>query len=262
MSEVSTITAGAFCWPELSTTDQKGAVAFYRSLFGWALEDAPMGPGETYSMFKVRGKNVGGAYTMRNDERAMGAPPHWNSYVAVANVDESTKKAKSLGAKVLAEPLDVMEAGRMSVLQDPTGAAICLWQAKLQPGAQVLGETGSLVWTELATRDPKAAEKFYSSLFGWTMKPSTNPNMQYTEIYNQGAGQGGILPITPEMGNMPPAWTPYFGVDDVDKTAAKAKESGGKVYMGPQDIPNVGRFAVLGDPQGAPFCVFKGAVAH
>src|SRR5262249_51050872 len=144
MAEVSTITAGAFCWPELSTTDQKAAVAFYRNLFGWGLEDAPVGPGETYSMFSIRGKHVSAAYTMRPEEKAMGAPPHWNSYVAVVNVDESTKKAKTLGAKVFAEPFDVMDAGRMSVLQDPAGAVVSLWQAKKHTGAQVVGATGTL----------------------------------------------------------------------------------------------------------------------
>ena len=69
---------------------------------------------------------------MRPDEKQMGVPPHWNSYVTVANVDEAAKKAQSLGGKVLAPPFDVMDAGRMAVLQDPTGAVFQVWQAETQ----------------------------------------------------------------------------------------------------------------------------------
>ena len=258
MPTVTTHAPGTFCWPELATTDQKGAVAFYRSLFGWDVNEQPIGPTETYSMFRLQGKSVGAAYSMRAEERQRGVPPHWGSYVAVENADAAAKKAQELGAKVIAPPFDVMEAGRMAVLQDPTGGVFMVWQAKNHVGAEVIDDPGSLCWTELATRDSKAAETFYTSLFGWSAKHGTD-GMEYTELANRGKQQGGILPITPQMGNMPTAWTPYFAVNDVDATAAKAKELGGKVYMGPQDLPKVGRFAVLADPQGAVFDIFKSA---
>lgn len=122
MAEFTTHTPGTFTWPELATTDQKSGVAFYRSLFGWDANEMPLGPGETYSMFQLKGKEVGAACTMQTQERQMGVPPHWNSYVTVKNVDESAKKAESLGAKLFMPPFDVMDAGRMAVLQDPTGA--------------------------------------------------------------------------------------------------------------------------------------------
>jgi predicted enzyme related to lactoylglutathione lyase len=171
------------------------------------------------------------------------------------------KRATGLGAKVFAPPFDVMDAGRMAVLQDPTGAVFHVWQAGKHIGAQLLDEPGALCWTELATNDTKTAEKFYTSLFGWTAKTSNDAGMEYTELTNQGRPQAGLMAITPQMGNMPPAWTPYFQVTDVDATTAKAKSLGGQVFMGPQDIPKVGRFSVLADPQGAPFCVFKRAGA-
>ena len=84
MAEVTSHPPGTFSWPELATTDQKAAVSFYRALFGWDVNDQPMGPDETYSMFQLRGKEIGAAYTMRPEERQSGAPPHWNSYVTVA----------------------------------------------------------------------------------------------------------------------------------------------------------------------------------
>ena len=91
MADITSHVPGAFSWPELATTDQKGAVAFYRALFGWDLNEQPMGPTEMYSMFQMRGKEVGAAYTMRPEERQAGAPPHWNNYVTVTNVDEAVK---------------------------------------------------------------------------------------------------------------------------------------------------------------------------
>jgi len=258
MPTVTTHAPGTFCWPELATTDQKSAVAFYRTLFGWDVDEQPIGPTETYAIFKLRGKNICAAYSMRAEERQRGVPPHWGSYVSVADADAATTRAQELGAKVLAPAFDVMDAGRMAVLQDPTGGVFMVWQAKKHVGAEVLGDPGSLCWTELATRDTKAAEKFYTSLFGWTAKHGTD-GMEYIELANKGQQQGGILPITPQMGNMPTAWTPYFMVTDVDATAAKVKELGGRVYMGPQDLPKVGRFAVVADPQGAMFDIFKSA---
>src|SRR6478736_6508190 len=170
VADIASHVPGAFSWPELATTDQKGAVAFYRALFGWDLNEQPMGPGEVYSMFQMRGKHVGAGYTMRPDERKMGVPAHWNSYVTVADADESAKQAESLGAKVLAPPFDVMDAGRMAVIQDPTGAVFQLWTPNRSIGAQILNEPGALCWTELTTSDPKAAEAFYTGLFGWTPK--------------------------------------------------------------------------------------------
>jgi predicted enzyme related to lactoylglutathione lyase len=255
--EFSSHAPGTFCWPELATTDQKGAVDFYRALFGWDVVESPIGPTETYSMFNINGKNVGGAYSMRAEELQHGVPPHWNAYVMVANADEAVKRAQALGANVLAPAFDVMDAGRMAVLQDPTGASFCVWQAGKHSGAALLRETGALCWTELATRDTKAAEQFYTSLFGWTAKTGTDGGMEYTEFSNQGTGQAGMMPMVPQMGDAPPYWMPYFAVADCDVAVAKTKDLGGQIYMPPADIPKVGRFAVLADPQGAPFAVIK-----
>jgi predicted enzyme related to lactoylglutathione lyase len=259
MAEFTSHAAGTFSWPELSTTDQKGAVAFYRALFGWDLNDQPMGPGETYSMFQMRGKEVAAAYTMRPEERQSGAPPHWNSYVTVKNVDEAVKKAQELGAKVFAPPFDVMEAGRMAVLQDPTGAVFQVWQANKNIGAKILNEPGALCWTELTTTDPKAAEAFYTKLLGWTPKHSAaGAPMEYTEFSVGGTPGIGMMQKPADMpAHIPSYWMPYFQVVSADASAAKAKELGGKIMVPAQDIPGTGRFAIVTDPQGAMFAVFE-----
>jgi len=255
---------GTFSWPELATTDQKGAIAFYSSLFGWTVNDQPIGPNDVYSLLQLNGNDVGAAYTMREDERKMNIPPHWNNYVTVANVDESTKRAKDLGAQVLAGPFDVMDAGRMSVLMDPTGATFQLWQAGRSIGAKTLGEPGALCWTELTTSDPAAAETFYAALLGWTPTHSTAAvaPMAYTEFTVQGADRPsvGMMAKPPHMPpGTPSFWLPYFMVTDVDATVASATALGGQVHVGPQDIPGTGRFAIIADPQGAAFAVFAPA---
>jgi predicted enzyme related to lactoylglutathione lyase len=261
VTDVSSHPPGTFSWPELSTTDQKAGVAFYRALFGWDLNDQPMGPTETYSMFQLRGKEVAAAYTMRPEEKQSGAPPHWNSYVTVANADEAAKKAEGLGAKVLAPPFDVMDAGRMAVLQDPTGAVFQVWQANRHIGAKILNEPGALCWTELTTSDLRAAEAFYTQLFGWTAKRSgPETGMEYTEMSNQGPPGAGMMPKPKDMpAHVPSYWMPYFMVADVDASAGKAEQLGGKLMVPPRDIPNVGRFAIVNDPQGAIFAIFKPA---
>jgi predicted enzyme related to lactoylglutathione lyase len=258
MAEFTSHTPGTFSWPELATTDQKAGVAFYRALFGWDVNESPMGPTEVYSTFEMRGKPVGAAHTQRQEERDMHVPPHWNAYVTVANVDESAKKAESLGAKVFAPPFDVMDYGRMAVLQDPTGAVFQIWQAKQHIGAMILNEPGALCWTELNTRDTKAAEAFYTKMFGWTPKHSApGAPMEYTEFSVNGQPSIGMMPMVAEMPKeVPSYWMPYFQVADADASAAKVKALGGKVMVPPSDIPNTGRFAIVTDPQGAMFAVF------
>jgi hypothetical protein len=189
----------------------------------------------------------------------MGVPPHWNLYVSVADVDDTTKKAAGLGAKVLAPPFDVMDVGRMAVLQDPTGAVFCVWQGKRHIGARILSEPGALCWSELTTRDPKAAEGFYTKLFGWTAKHGASSSvMDYTEFRNPGSEPGaGMMAMPADMpAAVPSYWMPYFQVADCDGSVSKAKDLGARLMVGPNEIPRTGRFAILSDPQGAMFAVF------
>ena len=264
MAEFSSHAPGTFSWVELATTDQKGGVAFYRALFGWDVSDRPIGQNEIYSMLQMRGKEVAAAYTQMSDERRLGVPSHWNLYITVESANDTAKRAEGLGAKVLAPPFDVMDVGRMAVLQDPTGAVFCIWQAKKHIGARILNEPGALCWSELTTRDPKAAEAFYTALFGWSAKHGAASTLtDYTEMGLPGQPPGaGMMKMPEDMpAHVPSYWMPYFQVDDADASTAKAKELGGKLMVGPHDIPKTGRFAILQDPQGAMFAVFKFAGA-
>ena len=183
MADVSSHAPGSFSWAELATTDQASGVAFYRALFDWAVDESPVGPGETYAMFQLRGRPVAAAYSMRPEERQAGAPPHWNLYVTVSSADDSAKRAEALGGTIIAPPFDVMDVGRMAVLRDPSGAFFQIWEPRKHVGAMVVNEPGALCWTELASRDAKGAKAFYTSLFGWKAKDSSaDAPMEYTEF--------------------------------------------------------------------------------
>ncbi|MGH9312710.1 MAG: VOC family protein [Vicinamibacterales bacterium] len=258
MSVITAHAAGTFCWPELSTSDAPAAKKFYSTLFKWEPDDQPMPQGGPYTMLKLGGEDVGALHTLHEGQKKAGVPPHWMSYVAVTNADETAKKAASLGGTVLVPPFDVMDHGRMAVIQDPTGAIFSIWQAKAHPGATRINEVGALVWTELYTRDPDNASAFYSRLLGWRPKPWEGP-MPYT-VFNLAGEErmaGGMLSMPDEMEGVPPHWLPYFQVDDTDKIVARARELGANVIMPPTDVPKVGRLAIVADPQGASFAVIK-----
>jgi predicted enzyme related to lactoylglutathione lyase len=253
MPEIASYAPGTFCWVELSTHDSKDAKRFYTGLFGWTSEDSPIGPDKYYTMLRLRGKDAGALFEMDSKPQSEGVPPHWQSYVSVANVDESAAKAGELGAKVLSAPFDVMDVGRMAVVQDPTGATFALWQPRRHQGAGVVNEPGAFCWNELATPDDRAAGSFYTGLFGWgTMVQDMGP-MKYTTFTNDGRPAGGMYRPAPEQGDMPPSWTTYFAVADCDASAGQVQELGGAVLTPPSDIPGVGRFAIVADPQGAVF---------
>ena len=120
---------------------------------------------------------------------------------------------------------------------------------------------GRFAWYELSTSDPVAAQQFYTSILGWGTQPFEGGGMPYTMWTNGEAPIGGVMPLPAELASqgVPPHWLPYIGTDDVDETAAEATQLGGKVVVPPQDIPDVGRFAVLSDPQGASFAIYKSA---
>jgi uncharacterized protein len=257
MQEATEFKPGTFCWVELATSDGDAAKSFYTQLFGWDYVDNPIGPGMVYTMLKLNGQDVGALYKLMPDQEAQGVPPNWLSYISVANADESAEKAKAAGGTLLKEPFDVMNHGRMAVIQDPAGAVFALWQPKDHQGAAIYNVPNSFTWNELMTTDTKKAGDFYSSTFGWTRDVQNFGPLEYTMFNNGDRPNGGMLQITPEMGPIPPNWLVYFAVDDCDAKAQKAAELGGQIMKPADDIPGVGRFAILIDPQGAAFAIIK-----
>jgi len=259
MTNIERHPAGSFCWIELHTSDQNAAKSFYNALFGWQADDMPMGPNGFYTIFKLQGRDAAAGCTLRPEERSQGVPPHWMIYIAVDNADTAVAKAQQLGGKILAPAFDVMDAGRMAVIQDPTGAIFCPWQANKSVGIRIAHVHGTLVWADLSTPDAKRASEFYSGLFGWQIAADPKDPSGYMHIKNGEHFIGGVPPAAHRQPGVPPHWMAYFQVDDVDATANKAKELGAKLYLPPMSMEGVGRMSVIADPQGAAFSIFKSA---
>jgi predicted enzyme related to lactoylglutathione lyase len=259
MTNIDRHPPGSFCWIELNTTDQNAAKTFYSKLFGWQPDDSPMGPDAFYTTFKIDGRSAAAAFSMDSAQRAQGVPPHWGIYMQVANADDAAAKAKQLGGNVIAGPFDVMEYGRMAVLQDPTGAYFCVWQSKTHTGIQIAHVNGALCWADLSTDDPKRAEEFYGGLFGWQFIRDAKDPSGYLHIQNGEHMIGGVPPGTHRKPGVPPHWLAYIQVDDVDAVAKNAAAMGAKLLLPPMSMEGVGKMSVVADPQGAVFALFKSA---
>jgi predicted enzyme related to lactoylglutathione lyase len=268
---------GVPCWIDTTQPDPDAAARFYQGLFGWEFENVmPPGSEVKYLIGRIRGGDVAAVST-----RPEGAPPGavWNTYVWVNSADETAEKVREGGGRVLREPFDVMDSGRMAVFTDPQGAVFAVWQAKQHKGSRIVNEHGSLNFNNLNTPDPEGAKAFYGAVFGWdTLELDggfqtwtlpgygdhlelDNPDMR-KNMAEVGAPEGfenvvaSLAPIPEDQPDTPPHWGLTFAVDDADAIAKAATELGGTVVVPPFDAPWV-RMTVITDPQGATFTASK-----
>ena len=257
MGQVNQYNHGTFCWADLATTDAESAKKFYTQLLDWSFVDIPAGPNVYYTMLQLAGKDVSALYQMNDNQLSQGILPHWQSFISVSDTDVIAERVPALGGKVIMSPADIFDAGRMAVLQDPTNAMFSIWQPKKHIGARILNEPGALCWNELTTGNEKKARGFYINLFGWNVKTHDMGIPHYTEFYLYGKPVGSMLQMTEEWIDILPQWMVYFAVADCDDSVDKAKTLGADIKVPPTTIPNVGRFAVIEDLQGAVFSIMK-----
>ena len=254
MPERNSYVQGTPNWVDLQTSDQNSAKEFYGALFGWTYVDEAVPDGGIYSMAFIGDKTVAAISAQGPDLAAQGVPPMWNTYLAVDDVDSTTAKVAGAGGMVAMEPFDVMDAGRMSGVMDPSGAFFMLWQAKNHIGGRLVNEPGTLIWNELQTADTATAVAFYKAVLGLEADTSDVGGSPYTTFKAGGEIVAGTMP--PAAEGIPSHWSIYFGTADAAATAERTKELGGSVVAGPFDTP-IGPMAVLRDPQGAFFSVFQ-----
>ncbi len=170
---------------------------------------------------------------------------------------------KEAGGQVHFGPVDLPnESGRMAVLQDPTGAFVCINQQQNHPGAQLVNEPGAWTWNNLMTRDLEGRKDFYGAglrLDGAIHNEEAPPGILMWQVEGQRwpEGLGGLMEISDEMpADMPAHWQVYFVVENADEAIEQAESSGAKLGFGPIDVP-VGRLASLVDPQGAAVSIFE-----
>jgi len=150
----------------------------------------------------------------------------------------------------------VMDLGRMSAIQDPTGARVNLWQAASSIGTERANEPGTPIWNEVVTPDVPAAVAFYGEVLGMRGETMDMPAGEYTSLTDvDGRAIGGALP--PMMDGIPPHWNVYFNVADADATATEIEQAGGQTMAPNFDVAGVGRMGFYSDPQGAMFAIMQ-----
>ncbi|WP_105258476.1 VOC family protein [Pseudoalteromonas sp. T1lg88] len=249
---------GHFCWAELCSTDWQNGKTFYGDFFSWSAHDQPIGEGVYYTMLQKQQQDIAAMYQMPADQQAQGVPSYWLTYIAVDDVDSKTAAAKELGASIVHGPHEVPGAGKMVLLCDPGGAMVALWQGQGHKGSQRKNETNTPCWFELATRDMRASTEFYKQLVGWHSESHPMDDMEYRVLSIDGEEIGGMLEMNEQWpDDIPAHWMVYFQVDNCDEQVELAKKLGAEVCVEPIDIPDVGRFSVINDPQGAVFSVIQ-----
>ncbi|MDI1445293.1 VOC family protein [Polyangium sp. 6x1] len=255
MSNVDQHDAGTPTWFDLMTPDLEGAQTFYGELFGWTFIK---GTAETmyYTMCQKNGRNAAGMGKRPEDAPY---PTSWSVYFDTRDADASATKVREFGGQVMMGPMDVMEAGRMLVCVDPTGAVFGFWQGRNHKGAQVVDEHGAMTWCEVATRESEKAAAFYSKALDVEARKMAMemPGMTYYTLHKGEKAVSGIMQMNEQWdASIPPHWMPYFAVDSAEGACEKIKALGGKVMHGPFDT-TYGRIAVVADPYGAPFSIIK-----
>ena len=251
MAKIESYVPGSFCWAELATNDAAAAKTFMARCSAGRRWTCRCREG-VYTLFQSDGNDAAAVYAAPPE-----VPVHWGVYFSVASADESAAKIAPAGGKVIAGPFDAHDVGRMAVAQDPQGAMFSLWQAKKSIGATHGGPLSQVAWPELVTTGPRGSRGVLHQLFGWKTKPETGvAEAQYTEWVNGGRSIGGLMPMKgDEWQGVPPHWAMY-SLWRIATNAPRARgQLGAKICVPPMDIPNVGRFAVIADPQGATFSI-------
>ena len=251
MPQVTSHTPGSFCWVELATPDAEASKAFYSQLLGWTWTDNPMGENMVYSMMQKDGNFVCAMFRIHDQMLAEGFHPHWACYIATDDVEAATARVVEAGGNVINGPFDVFTAGRMSIVADPAGATFGIWQPNEHIGAGLIFEPGSLGWNELNTTDLQGSASFYASVFGWTLNsaPMEQDDGDYHFFTLGENGVAGMIQIQPDWGDVPPHWSTYFCVEDVDASFQQAVAMGAEVLVPVMQESNV-RFSYIKDPQG------------
>jgi len=240
-------------WVDLASTDPEAAKTFYAGLFGWEFDERPSEQGgQPYIMAMLDGQPVAGMMEMPPDMVASGTPSMWTTYIAVDDIADTVAKVAGADGQVMMPPMQVMDAGKMAMIVDPTGGVAGLWQGQGHFGAGIVNEHGAVTWNELQTPDPADAAAFYHAVLGWTSETMDMGDQGEYTVFAVADGEGIAGAMRPPTAEVPPHWSTVFATEDVDRTAERASQLGGTVYVAPFDIP-VGRLTVIADPTGAVF---------
>ncbi|MGA9857091.1 MAG: VOC family protein [Solirubrobacteraceae bacterium] len=260
MSHRDTYPEGVPCFVDTLTADVDGARRFYGAVFGWEFSGPGPMPGDPpgeYWVARLRGDDVAGI-----GSAAPGSPsaaPAWNTHVAVSDADAVAARGAAAGGTVLVEPFDAPPAGRLAVLADPAGAALCLWQAGVRTGAARVNEPSAWAMSLLTTPDPDGARRFYGELLGWEAERFGDGLWLWRRPGYVGGEPEQPVPrdVVAAMTSGPVGqaeWSVDFWIADTGAATDAVPALGGTVVVEPfSEAPF--RRAVLAAPDGARFSV-------
>lgn len=254
--------AGSFIWYELMTPDPDAIAPFYAAVVGWRI--AERDPGQTgdmdYRMIgRADGGSAGGMLRLSDDMQTHGARPVWLGYLYTPDVDRTLAAIVADGGTLLVPAFD-LHVGRMGMVTDPQGVPFYVMTPVPPPGkpdaaSDVFDRQAAqrVNWNELASPDLGASKAFYGRHFGFEFNESMDmgPMGQYCFIDHHGQRLGAIMQRASE--EQPAIWLFYFGVPSVAAASRAITEHGGKVLMGPHQVPTGEWIVVATDPAGAPF---------
>ncbi len=238
---------GKFTWFELFTTSPAKASKFYGELFGWTVAEEDMG-GTKALAITSKGTEIG----LILDAGKSPMPKGWMAYISVPEVDDSVLDAKANGGKVVAPVVDVKTVGvRFAILADPDGATFGI--ARKEEGDPAdRASPGDWYWPALLSNDPDDTYNFYSAVAGYTRNEQTVGSTTYVRLIGDELARA-FITKTPK--GFRPQWIPLVVVDDPAAASAKAKKLGGKILKPVADAGDIGKIALLQDPQGYNFGV-------
>lgn len=254
MSERDDYPHGVPCWVTNLAPDVPAAMSFYGELFGWSFEtDYEV----SYAVARLRGREVAGIGSLsRAGPEGRAA---WITEVRVDSADAAAEEAAGAGGTVLAGPMDFAPAGRLTVIEDPSGAVVCAWEAQARKGAQLVNEPGAWAMSALSTPDAEGAAAFYGAMFGWE-REAFGPMTMWRRPGYVGGEEAQPVPrdvvavMEPPAPEADPRWGVNFWVADADAAAATTERRGGSVLVAPAEAGPF-RSATLTDPAGAAFSV-------
>ena len=252
---------GDYIWYELMTPDPEGSKAFYDAVVGWNIGKAE----EAYNGYRMIGADggfAGGVLPLNAEMQQHGARPTWLGYIHVTDVDQSIKSIEQAGGKALMPATDIPNVGRIAMVADPQGAPFYVMKPIPPEGREnepstvfSPGKDGRCSWNELSTSDPVAARRFYGEQFGWTSDEfmDMGEHGEYRFFDHHGVRLGAVSGMMNQ--DQHPHWRYYFRVPSVSKAKETAEAKGGKVVMGPMEVPGGDHIIIGFDPQGAEFAL-------
>ena len=255
---------GDYIWYELMTPDPEGSKAFYDAVVGWNIGKAE----EAYNGYRMIGTDggfAGGVLPLNAEMQQHGARPTWLGYIHVTDVDQSIKSIEQAGGKALMPATDIPNVGRIAMVADPQGAPFYVMKPIPPEGREnepstvfSPGKDGRCSWNELSTSDAVAARRFYGEQFGWTSDEfmDMGEHGEYRFFDHHGVRLGAVSGMMNQ--DQHPHWRYYFRVPSVSKAKETAEAKGGKVVMGPMEVPGGDHIIIGFDPQGAEFALVGG----